>query len=75
MKFEKSENDIWLKTRFLEIIFALRLRYGSYGRGSAYAPSGPTLQLRLTDLLDGTAEHTKAQEAAPEIRRDPAPVR
>ena len=28
----------------------LRFRYGSYGRGSAFAPSGPTLQLRETCL-------------------------
>ena len=28
----------------------LRFRYGSYGRGSAFAPSGPSLQLRKTCL-------------------------
>ena len=34
-------------SNLLQNFFKLRLRYGSFGRGSAFAPYGPALQLRF----------------------------
>ena len=60
------------KHQFRKIFFAsltLRLLRSRLRR----ARCGPALQLRLAVLLDGTAEHTKAQEVVPIARRAPAP--